>query len=76
VRSGLEKTHIKLSDGRDIKITASFGIVVATKDATIEVLLEQADKALYRAKAGGRNRIEPASGTSISGNLSPIATAS
>jgi len=62
VRTSLEKSPVKLSDGQSITVTASFGIVAATKDATIDGLLEQADKALYRAKAGGRNRIEPASG--------------
>ena len=57
LRSGLEKLTIKLSSGDTVTVTASFGIVTATKDSKIEGLLEQADKALYRAKNEGRNRI-------------------
>jgi diguanylate cyclase (GGDEF)-like protein len=60
IRAGLEKMQIKLSDGKEINVTASFGIAEVAKDATVETLLENADKALYRAKGGGRNRIEVA----------------
>jgi diguanylate cyclase len=58
VRASLEKLPIKLGDGNAINITASFGIVAVTPDATADSLIEQADKALYRAKTQGRNRIE------------------
>jgi diguanylate cyclase (GGDEF)-like protein len=57
VRSALEKMPIKLDDGRSISVTASFGLVTSTPNSTIDTLMEQADKALYRAKNGGRNRI-------------------
>ncbi len=60
VRAGLEKLPVKLSDGKTITVTASFGIAEMVKDASADSLLEQADKALYRAKGGGRNRIEQA----------------
>lgn len=60
LRTGLEKAPVKLGDERVISVTASFGIVCAAKDLTIEDMLVQADKALYRAKAGGRNRVETA----------------
>ena len=60
LRSGLEKNPIKLVDGREITVTASFGIAVVSKEATIDTLLKTADQALYRAKANGRNRIESA----------------
>jgi diguanylate cyclase (GGDEF)-like protein len=60
VRGGLEKLSIALDNGAEIKITASFGLVAATTEATIENMLAEADKALYRAKAGGRNRVETA----------------
>lgn len=58
VRAGLEKMDIKLADGQSIHVTASFGLVAASVDSTIDGLLLQADKALYKAKAAGRNRIE------------------
>ncbi len=40
-------------------ITTSIGIAIATKDSSVESLLAEADTQLYRAKANGRNRIEP-----------------
>lgn len=45
----------------DVKITVSAGVAtsgIATE--TVAELLEDADRALYRAKQSGRNRIEPA----------------
>jgi diguanylate cyclase (GGDEF)-like protein len=60
VRSGLEKLPIRLIDGKEINITASFGMVVVDDQSTVESLLAKADTALYAAKAKGRNRIEPA----------------
>lgn len=45
--------------GKTLQITASFGVAEKTKDDlfTIEQLIEHADKALYRAKTSGRNRV-------------------
>jgi len=49
-------------DGRPVVGTVSIGIAVS-RDAVLDLsaLLAQADHALYRAKDGGRNRIEVAS---------------
>ncbi len=49
-------------DGRPVVATVSIGIAVS-HDAVLDLsaLLAQADHALYRAKDGGRNRIEVAS---------------
>ena len=60
LRVALEKMTIKLSTGQEINVTASFGFSVAAKEKNIDDMTNEADKALYRAKAGGRNRIEGA----------------
>ncbi len=45
--------------GRELTITASFGVsTVRSDDPSIDRGLARADVALYRAKAGGRNRVE------------------
>ena len=61
-RGSMEKLPIKIGDGQTINVTASFGIAVAGEGADIDEMLTNADKALYRAKAEGRNRICVAGG--------------
>ncbi len=43
--------------GRDHRVTASAGLVVAAPGARAEVLMRDADAAMYQAKARGRQRI-------------------
>ena len=45
-------------EGEGIRICASIGLVIAAEDAAPEALLQDADTALYRAKAGGRDCVE------------------
>jgi diguanylate cyclase (GGDEF)-like protein len=53
LRAVTEETEI---DG--VRVTASFGIAASGEDGLdFKALFEQADEALYRAKAGGRNRV-------------------
>lgn len=44
--------------GRDVRITASFGLAVPMRGESGEETLKRADGALYRAKRNGRNRLE------------------
>jgi diguanylate cyclase (GGDEF)-like protein len=43
--------------GGTFYVTVSVGLALLDQDATVEQSIERADKALYAAKAGGRNRI-------------------
>jgi len=46
-------------DKHRLEVTASFGIVCSSQPhSSLEMLVDAADSALYRAKANGRNRIE------------------
>src|ERR1022692_112155 len=46
----------------EISVTASIGVATSRREnPSAEEVIQQADKALYRAKAAGRNRIETAS---------------
>lgn len=61
IRRQLEQ-EIFLFDGKRFNITASFGMSGVQGKAQVELddLVRQADQALYKAKRGGRNRIEVA----------------
>lgn len=45
-------------DGQPIAVTSSFGVAMRGPDEPRATALRRADAALYRAKAGGRNRVE------------------
>jgi diguanylate cyclase (GGDEF)-like protein len=65
VRRGVERLAIpQPAGGPDAMLTVSAGIAAfgPGESTTVEELLEQADAALYRAKAAGRNRIAVADG--------------
>ena len=56
------------SAGKEItSVTVSIGIAdpVGSKQHTVQQVIEAADKALYRAKAGGRNRVETSTGDQL-----------
>jgi len=57
LRVAMEKAPLYHDNG-ELHFTASFGVAVRTAAAdTLERLLAEADKALYEAKEGGRNRV-------------------
>jgi diguanylate cyclase (GGDEF)-like protein/PAS domain S-box-containing protein len=58
LRMALAAVRIPLQGGLPLHFTASFGVTtLADKDTNIDTLLNQADQALYQAKAAGRNRV-------------------
>ena len=60
IRLALAEQPIDL-DGRSVLVTMSAGIVALDPEnecESVDALLSRADKALYQAKAAGRNRTE------------------
>ncbi|MEK6726711.1 MAG: diguanylate cyclase [Deltaproteobacteria bacterium] len=59
IRKGIEETPYwgpKIKAGE--KVTISLGIATCPEDAdSMEILIEQADRALFMAKTGGKNRV-------------------
>lgn len=54
----IEQAHMAISSSATRQITVSIGMAVfCLRDTTIETAMKQADKALYRAKAAGRNQV-------------------
>jgi diguanylate cyclase (GGDEF)-like protein len=57
VRRRLAALRVPGPDGTTLGITASFGVAEATDEQGGHRLLDDADRALYRAKRRGRNRV-------------------
>jgi len=59
IRIIIAEALYKASNNQNIHVTMSFGIAVYGQHAKqIDALIQKADKALYRAKENGRNRVE------------------
>ena len=57
MRQRLHATSM-LVDGRELQVSASFGVTISDgSERSPEMFVRVADEALYRAKAGGRNRV-------------------
>ncbi len=57
LRGSLSHMAIRIGDGVDISVTASFGLCMVDASAPLESTIQHADEALYRAKRDGRNRV-------------------
>lgn len=57
VRRQVEQLQIPHSEGEHVTVSIGVASVVPTKTMDKELLIESADKALYKAKALGRNRV-------------------
>jgi len=59
VADRLREAIARLPIERDVRATASFGVSCYDGIETLEQVLQRADKALYAAKAAGRNTVMP-----------------
>jgi two-component system cell cycle response regulator len=57
IRKAIEELVVCVGDTK-IPITASIGATEFSPSDTLELLVDRADRAMYRAKTGGRNRVE------------------
>jgi diguanylate cyclase (GGDEF)-like protein len=63
IRRDIEASRTALADGGEAGVTTSIGLTMLQPGDRPESLLARADRALYRAKDAGRNRIELAPAT-------------
>jgi diguanylate cyclase (GGDEF)-like protein len=63
-------------DGKDLPMTASFGVsTLSKKDTALTDIVIRADRALYRSKRAGRNRVDIESSQALKykgGSLRPV----
>jgi diguanylate cyclase (GGDEF)-like protein len=62
IRQRVEAYQRSEPDLAELRVTASIGVAVSPPDATARELIERADRALYRAKKAGKNRVSTADG--------------
>ncbi|HEX2957540.1 MAG TPA: sensor domain-containing diguanylate cyclase, partial [Chitinispirillaceae bacterium] len=59
IRQHISSKIFRAPNGEDVHVTMSFGIAVYRQHARqLDELIKKADRALYRAKDNGRNRVE------------------
>lgn len=58
LRLSVAERQVDLPDKTGLPLTVSFGLCLLEKGTPLKRTIEQADRALYRAKRDGRNRIE------------------
>lgn len=57
VRVAIASSEFLTASGEVIPVTASFGVAEFCQHTSAEALFQDADRAMYRAKSGGRNRV-------------------
>lgn len=57
IRGAIEKLVVLDSSGEAIPLTASIGVVERLHGEDLHTLVDRADRAMYSAKVGGRNRV-------------------
>jgi diguanylate cyclase (GGDEF)-like protein len=63
MRQALAADELITRQGREVRVTASFGVAVSDGTVPPSELLRLADDALYAAKRNGKNRVVAATGT-------------
>lgn len=59
LRLGVQQCQVSVEQGQELpSVTVSIGVAPWRSGEALEQMVEAADKALYRAKANGRNRVE------------------
>jgi diguanylate cyclase (GGDEF)-like protein len=60
IRVAIEQTSVSLHDASSINLTATIGICTLSAEdlSSIEHFVDLADRALYKGKKAGRNRVE------------------
>lgn len=56
----VREQYVVAEDGREIRITATFGVAVGGPDDDTTATVRAADEAMYRGKRSGRNRVTAA----------------
>lgn len=75
LRACVAALEFESGDHPSFHVTVSFGLTLLDPDASVETSIERADKALYAAKATGRNRIVVWDASMISGETKPARSA-
>jgi diguanylate cyclase (GGDEF)-like protein len=58
LRASLEQAVVKADGVGEVRFTVSIGVATFATGVALARAMERADQALYRAKDGGRNRVE------------------
>jgi diguanylate cyclase (GGDEF)-like protein len=67
IRIAIEENDFLIND-KHVRITASFGVAQLSDQEDFSHIFQCADKALYQAKASGRNLVKTAEGVSLAGS--------
>lgn len=75
VRRAIEDLVVYDDHGAVVPVTASGGIALVEEGESLDAVMSRADRALYAAKAGGRNRIVAVPSTAVTeDDVEPIVT--
>jgi two-component system, cell cycle response regulator len=58
LRQIIGEEGFRINRGDELRVTMSGGVATVVPGDSLDALLQRADDALYRAKSGGRNRVE------------------